>query len=103
MVVEALDQIEQVSRRRLFMRHDRRQEARTLDCLVIVPRRRVGAHAFLTGLQDDDANAAGLCPLLLNICTWLDDDQVCANGRGEIWVERFGQAAMERRRARLSF
>lgn len=30
---------------------------------------------------------------------WLDDDQVveiCANGPGEVWVERFGQAAMER-------
>lgn len=30
---------------------------------------------------------------------WLDDDQVveiCANGPGEIFVERFGQAAMER-------
>lgn len=30
---------------------------------------------------------------------WLEDDQVveiCANGPGEIWVERFGQAAMER-------
>lgn len=30
---------------------------------------------------------------------WLDDDQVveiCANGPGEIWVERFGEAAMER-------
>jgi type IV secretion system protein VirB11 len=29
---------------------------------------------------------------------WLDDDQVveiCANGPGEVWVERFGQAAME--------
>ncbi|MBD3849163.1 MULTISPECIES: P-type DNA transfer ATPase VirB11 [Bosea] len=31
--------------------------------------------------------------------TWLDDDQVveiCANGPGEVWVERFGEAAMER-------
>ncbi len=30
---------------------------------------------------------------------WLLDDQVveiCANGPGEVWVERFGQAAMER-------
>ncbi|PZR79499.1 MAG: P-type DNA transfer ATPase VirB11 [Stutzerimonas stutzeri] len=30
---------------------------------------------------------------------WLDDDQVveiCANGPGEVWVERFGEAAMER-------
>lgn len=30
---------------------------------------------------------------------WLDDDQVveiCANGPGEVWVERFGQSAMER-------
>lgn len=30
---------------------------------------------------------------------WLDDDQVveiCANGPGVVWVERFGQAAMER-------
>ena len=30
--------------------------------------------------------------------TWLDDDQVveiCANGSGEVWVERFGEAAME--------
>jgi type IV secretion system protein VirB11 len=30
---------------------------------------------------------------------WLDDDQIveiCANGPGEIFVERFGQAAMER-------
>lgn len=29
---------------------------------------------------------------------WLDDDQVveiCVNGPGEVWVERFGQAAME--------
>jgi type IV secretion system protein VirB11 len=33
------------------------------------------------------------------IRTWLDDDQVveiCANGPGEVWVERFGQSAMER-------
>ncbi|AUD00140.1 P-type DNA transfer ATPase VirB11 (plasmid) [Bradyrhizobium sp. SK17] len=33
------------------------------------------------------------------IRTWLEDDQVveiCANGPGEVWVERFGQAAMER-------
>jgi type IV secretion system protein VirB11 len=30
---------------------------------------------------------------------WLEDDQVveiCANGPGEVWVERFGQSAMER-------
>lgn len=30
---------------------------------------------------------------------WLDDDQVveiCANGPGEVWIERFGKAAMER-------
>lgn len=30
---------------------------------------------------------------------WLDDDQVveiCANGPGVVWVERFGQSAMER-------
>jgi type IV secretion system protein VirB11 len=30
---------------------------------------------------------------------WLDDDQVveiCANGLGEVWVERFGEAVMER-------
>jgi type IV secretion system protein VirB11 len=30
---------------------------------------------------------------------WLDDDQVveiCANGPGEVWIERFGQSAMER-------
>ena len=33
------------------------------------------------------------------IRTWLGDDQVveiCANGPGEVWIERFGQAAMER-------
>ena len=33
------------------------------------------------------------------IRVWLEDDQVveiCANGPGEVWVERFGQAAMER-------
>jgi type IV secretion system protein VirB11 len=30
---------------------------------------------------------------------WLEDDQIveiCANGPGEVWVERFGQSAMER-------
>ncbi len=30
---------------------------------------------------------------------WLDDDEVveiCANGPGEVWIERFGQSAMER-------
>lgn len=30
---------------------------------------------------------------------WLDDDQVveiCANGPGTVWIERFGQSAMER-------
>ncbi|MBN4683849.1 Flp pilus assembly complex ATPase component TadA, partial [Pandoraea nosoerga] len=30
---------------------------------------------------------------------WLDDDQIveiCANGPGEVWVERFGRSAMER-------
>jgi len=30
---------------------------------------------------------------------WLEDDQVveiCANGPGEVWIERFGQSAMER-------
>ena len=36
---------------------------------------------------------------LAPIRPWLDDDQVveiCANGPGEVWVERFGQSAMER-------
>ena len=36
---------------------------------------------------------------LAPIQRWLDDTQVveiCANGPGEIWVERFGQSAMER-------
>ena len=36
---------------------------------------------------------------LASIRPWLLDDQVveiCANGPGEVWVERFGQAAMER-------
>lgn len=36
---------------------------------------------------------------LAPIRRWLDDDQVveiCANGPGEVWVERFGQSAMER-------
>ena len=36
---------------------------------------------------------------LAPIRPWLDDDQVveiCANGPGEVWVERFGEAAMER-------
>lgn len=33
--------------------------------------------------------------------SWLEDDQVveiCANGPGEVWVERFGQSAMEHHR-----
>lgn len=31
--------------------------------------------------------------------TWLDDDQIveiCANAPGEVWIERFGEASMER-------
>ena len=36
---------------------------------------------------------------LAPIRPWLDEAQVveiCANGPGEVWVERFGKAAMER-------
>ncbi|RXG85341.1 hypothetical protein [Bradyrhizobium zhanjiangense] len=48
------------------MRHDRGQEARLLNGLVIVPACNIGANALLPSLEDDNAHHPGFGPLLLD-------------------------------------
>ncbi|WP_198957611.1 hypothetical protein [Bradyrhizobium canariense] len=64
--MHALDQAKQIADRRLLMSHDRGKKARLLDRFVIVAPGDIGADAFLPGLEDDDANHAGLGALLLD-------------------------------------
>ncbi|WP_212479800.1 hypothetical protein, partial [Bradyrhizobium liaoningense] len=74
--MHALDQAEQVSDGRLFVCHDRSQEARLLDGLVIVAPGNIGTHALLPRLQDDNADHASLGALLLNDRVQLPLDRV---------------------------
>jgi hypothetical protein len=65
-IVKPLDDLEEVAAGIDFVADDDRAQARIADRSVVEPCSRVGAHAHLPRLQDDNTHPAGLRLLLLD-------------------------------------